>query len=337
MKKLLSMLMIMASLMAGTAWGAAQRSGIVTLDVDLSAQPKGKDARLWVPYPVSDAHQRISDITFSGDYAAAGVYADRANGTPILYAEWPKGAVSRKLTLSFKAERSEISQRTLPTTEPAWNPADYAEYLRPTSLGPIDGDVKKLSDSIVKGKSTNVAKAKAIYDWTVENMYRDPATTGCGKGDVCELLKKPGGKCTDISSVFIALCRAAGVPAREVFSIRLGKKAEEDITGYQHCWAEFFVPGFGWVTADPADVRKAMLVEKLELNNPTTAEYRTYFWGGIDPYRVVIATGRDLQLEPPQAGKPLNTFGYPYAEVGGTALDFYDPKGFSYRYSFREK
>jgi transglutaminase-like putative cysteine protease len=338
MKKMWAVtLLIVALFSARTSWCAANRSGAVTLEVDLTGQPKGKEARLWVPYPLSDTNQKISDVRISGDYANSGFYADRINGTPILYAVWPKDAASRKLTMSFRAERNEIAQRDLPQSEPAWNWADYAEFLKPTSLAPLDGDVKKLADTITAGKSTNLAKARTIYDWTVGNMHRDPATVGCGKGDVCELLKRPGGKCTDISSVFIALCRASGVPAREVFGIRLGKKAEEDITGYQHCWAEFFVPGYGWVTADPADVRKAMLVEKLELDNPKTAEYRRYFWGGIDPYRVVIARGRDLQLEPPQAGKPLNTFGYPYAEVGGEPLDFYNPKSFTYRYTYREK
>jgi len=234
-------------------------------------------------------------------------------------------------------EREEIRLRDLPTSEPAWNRADYAEYLRPTSLGPTDGEVKKLAESIVKGKLTVLEKARAIYDWTCENTYRDPATRGCGVGDVCQLLKKPGGKCTDISSVYIALARAAGVPAREVFGVRLGKKAQEDITGWQHCWVEFFLPGYGWVPVDPADVRKAMLVEKLELKDAKTREYRDYFWGGIDAYRVKIASGRDLVLNPPQAGEPLNTFGYPYAEVDGRVLDWYEPKTFSYRITYREK
>ncbi len=148
--------------------------------------------------------------------------------------------------------------------------------------------MKKLAAKITKGKKTVQAKARAIYDWTCANMYRDPDTRGCGKGDVCALLSKPGGKCTDISSMFIALARASGVPAREVFGIRLGKKAEEDITGYQHCWAEFFQPGYGWVPVDPADVRKAMLVEKLSDTDPKTAEYKTCFWGGIDPYRIKL-------------------------------------------------
>lgn len=51
----------------------------------------------------------------------------------------------------------------------------------------------------------------------------------------------------------------------------------------------------------------------------------------------VITVGRDLVLNPPQAGAPLNTFGYPYAEVGGKVLDFYEAKSFVYRISYREK
>ena len=338
MKRMLSVFLVfILAQVASVALSAQSHSGVVTLKVDLTAQGSGQEARLWIPYPVSDAHQVISDIQVVGDYASSGVYTDRTFGTPILYAQWPKEAKSRTLTFSFAVERQEIRQTGFPTTEPAWNPADYAEYLKPTSLGPVDGEVKKLADSITENKTTVLEKSRAIYDWIVDNMYRDPETIGCGKGDVCLLLKKPGGKCTDISSVFIALCRAAGVPAREIFSVRLGKKAEEDITTWQHCWAEFFLPGYGWVTADPADVRKAMLVEKLELDNPKSKEYREFFWGGIDPYRVVLAQGRDVQLNPPQSGPALNTFGYPYAEVGGKALDFYKPEEFVYSYTFKEK
>jgi len=336
MRKMLLSFIALSLVLAPAAW-AKSRSGVVTVEIDLSKQESGKETKLWIPYAVSDRNQSVSDVKVAGDFASSGVYTDKVNGTPILFASWGKDAVSRKLTYSFAVEREEIQLRNLPATEPAWNSADYAEFLKPTSIGPTTGEVKKLADSITKGKKTVLAKARAIYDWTCENMYRDPATRGCGKGDVCELLKKPGGKCTDISSVYIALARAAGVPSREVFGVRLGKKAEEDITTWQHCWVEFFLPGFGWVPVDPADVRKAMLVEKLELQDAKTRGYRDYFWGGIDAFRFKVAAGRDLTLNPPQAGAPLNTFGYPYAEVGGRVLDFYEPKTFSYRILFKEK
>ena len=336
MKKNVLLMFVILILLATTPAWAESRAGQVQMNFDLSAQSANEPVELWIPYPVSNPQQQITQVHLEGNYATAAVYALAENGAPLLYAKWAPQSEQRTLSLSFNVQREEIRRGDLPTSETPWNPADYADYLGPTVLGPIDGPVKDLADKITAGKTTVLQKARAIYDWTVENMYRDPDTIGCGIGDVYELLHRLGGKCTDIHSVYVALCRAAGVPAREIFGLRLGKKATQDITSWQHCWAEFFLPGYGWVVVDPADVRKAMLVEKLELDSPRVAELRDYFWGGIDAYRFELSRGRDLVLNPPQAGKPLNTFGYPYAEVGGKPLDFYAPKTFSYQFTYRE-
>ena len=324
--------LLMLAFLLATAPNAFAKSaaGIVNMEFDLSHQPQNEEVRLWLPYPVSSPDQDIEEVGISGDFAESAIYADKVFRTPILYVRWPVGADSRRLTFSFKATRQEVVRRDFPDKEAAWDPADYAQWLAPTALGPIDGEVKKLADSITKGKSTVRAKARAIYDWICSNMYRDPKTIGCGKGDVCALLVRPGGKCTDIHSVFVALSRAVGVPAREIFGIRLGKEAVTDISSWQHCWAEFFLPGYGWVPVDPADVRKAMLVKNLPLEHPEIKKLRDYYWGAWDPHRFELAVGRDLTLTPAQNGAPLNTFGYPYAEVGGKAIDFYDPAAFKY-------
>ncbi len=317
------------------ALAAGRSSGTITMEFDLSGHDPGQEARLWVPYPLSDRNQLITDIRVTGDYAESAVYSDRVYSTPILYARWKPGATSRRLTLTFHVERKEVVRRDFPAREGAWNRADFARYLAPTSLGPIDGKVRELAQEITRGKTTVLARARAIYDWICDNMYRDPKTRGCGAGNVCALLKRPGGKCTDIHSVFVALCRAAGVPAREIFGIRQGKKDVQDITTWQHCWAEFYLPGYGWVPVDPADVRKMMLKYNLTLDDPRTREYRDYFWGAWDPYRVQLAVGRDIRLNPPQQGPPLNTFGYPYAEIGNRVLDWLDPATFRYHFNFR--
>ncbi len=337
MKKCSAVLLLMCLSLAAQGASAATRSGIVSMDFDLSGQKAGKEVRLWIPYPVSDSDQLITDIKVSGDYSASAVYTGRENQTPILFARWDKDAKSRKMTLALHAERLEVVRKDLPCRVTCWDQSAFKPYLGATRLGPIDGEVKKLAIQITEGKETVPAKARAIYDWTCANMYRDPDTRGCGIGDVYALLQKPGGKCTDISSVFVSLCRAAGVPAREIFGLRLGKKAEEEITEYQHCWAEFYMPGYGWVPADPGDVRKAMLVENLKLEDPKTAEYKSYFWGGIDPYRIKIAAGRDVMLNPPQSGEPLNTFGYPFAQVGNQTIDWLDPAAFKYKFTYKEK
>ncbi|MGA2731204.1 MAG: transglutaminase domain-containing protein [Syntrophobacteraceae bacterium] len=337
MKKWSAVLLLMCLALSAHGASAATRSGMVSMDFDLSGQKAGEEVRLWIPYPVSDADQFITDIKVSGDYSESAVYTDRVNQTPILFVRWDKDARSRKMTLAFHAERLEVVRKDLPRAEACWDRSAFKPYLTGTSLGPIDGDVKKLALRITKGKKTVEAKVRAIYDWTCANMYRDPDTPGCGIGDVYALLEKLGGKCTDISSVFVALCRASGVPAREIFGLRLGRKAEEDITGYQHCWAEFYMPGYGWAPVDPADVRKAMLVENLKLEDPKTAEYKSYFWSGIDPYRIKIAVGRDVMLNPPQSGEPLNALAYPFAQVGNQTIDWLDPAAFKYKFTFKEK
>jgi len=319
----------------GTAWGTTV-NGKVSMDFDLSGHQPGEEVQLWVPYPVSDSNQQISKIQWEGDYAEAAVYTDRENGVPMLYARWAKNAKSRHLALRFDAARDEQLRRDLPETEAPLNPADFNRYLAATSLGPVDGPVKALADQITAGKTGNLEKARAIYDWTVDNTFRDPKTRGCGLGDVPQLLGRPGGKCADISSMYVALARSAGVPAREILGIRMGKKDGQDISKWQHCWAEFYQPGYGWVPVDPADVRKAMLKQGLKLDDPKVADLREYFWGGVDPYRIRLSEGRDIELNPAQQGPAINYLMYPFAQVGKQTLDWLDPDTFKYQITFHQ-
>lgn len=162
-------------------------------------------------------------------------------------------------------------------------------------------------------------------------MNRDESVTGCGTGDVCTLLETKGGKCTDINSVFVALCRAEGIPAREMFGVRINA---EDITKNQHCWAEFYLDGQGWIEADPADVLKAVLKGNWTKDQQETKDKAEFYWGGNDNERVELSEGRDLTLSPAQSAGKLNNFGYPYAEVDGSAVDFYTPADFVYTISY---
>ena len=91
--------------------------------------------------------------------------------------------------------------------------------------------------------------------------------------------------------------------------------------------------GFGWVAADPADVLKAVLKNSWDKESAEAKEIQEYYWGSNDEKRVELSEGRDITLEPAQDGDKLNNFGYPYAEVDGTAVDFYTPDTFVYTIS----
>src|SRR5262249_41669377 len=128
------------------------------------------------------------------------------------------------------------------------------------------------ADSITLGAKTDVAKAQAIYHWIVDNTFRDPKVRGCGVGDIRAMLESGdlGGKCADLNALYVGLARAAGLPARDVYGLRIARSenefkclgaATENVTKAQHCRAEVYLSAYGWVPVDPADVRKVVLEE----------------------------------------------------------------------------
>ena len=304
----------------------------VTVVVDLSRYGPQDPAELWLPYPVSDRYQCITDVEIKGTFTKHGFYTDRRYGNPILYAYWPRGRAERRLELSFEVLRKERCEGGAPSKEGV--PIEsvlFADYLQGSRLAPINSELKRLALEITEGKTGTLAKAKAVYTWVAENMRRDPGTRGCGRGDVCLLLAKRSGKCADIHSVFVALLRAARIPAREVFGLRLAPSGEAVLTTSQHCWAEFYVPGYGWYAADPGDYLKALKEKGLKAESAEAKRLFDYYFGAVDPLRVRLSTGRDVELEPPPESGPLNYFMYPLAEVGEIVPDPLNPEAFRYR------
>lgn len=315
---------------------AKTTSGVVTTDVDMSQYEKGKVVRVWIPIAQDFPHQKVTDVNYKADGATKAEITTDSAGNKELYVEWGADVdpATRKAEVSFHAEREEVTRPEFKSEEGATIPDDVKPYLEGSKMVPSNNQqVTDAANEIVKGKTTDLEKARAIYDWIIANMNRDESVAGCGQGDVCALLSTKAGKCTDINSVFVGLCRAVGIPAREMFGVRMNA---DDITKNQHCWAEFYLKGTGWVAADPADVLKAVLKNKWTKDQAETKEKAEYFWGGYDSERVQLTYGRDVELSPKQAGAALNDFGYPYAEVDGDALDYYDPENFVYTMSFKK-
>lgn len=313
---------------------ATERAGVVTIKVNLPAEKGSARAKLWLPYPLSGEYQTIEDMSVNGTFVNSSVYREPVSGAIYQFAQWNKISGERKFEMQFKAYAKERRSTDLADTF-APIPKEVEKYLESDKWIPTDGKIKEIADEITKDVDGILLKSRLIYDWVVENTFRDPDVKGCGFGIIAHTLVHRGGKCVDISTEYIAIARAAGVPAREVFGLRLGKKDKQDITGGYHCWAEFYLPGTGWVAVDPADVRKMMLVENLNLQQ--ASKYREYFFGAVDEYRIVLGvSGRGVNLNPQQASEPLNYFMYPYAEIDGKAMDHFDPKSFSYSVEFQE-
>ena len=314
---------------------AKEKQGTVTVQMNLTAPADAKNVRVWIPYPMSDKNQDITNINFLGNYASAGVYKDPQSKSAILYAEWKDLVQERAVTYTFTAKRREVLNPEFPKKDMPFSKDEFKQYLDNSWLGSTEAKIKAEAGKITKGKKTMLAKARAIYDWVVDNMRRDPNAKACGLCEVERLLSERMGKCADVHTVFVALCRAAGIPARDIWGIRMPKTAGGDMTKMQHCWAEFYLAGHGWVPVDAADVHKIIFDKKLSPEEAKRLKERDYFFGNIEENRIQLGYAHGI-LNPPQSGKPLVYFMYPYAEADGKPVGE-DIVGYNFGYTITFK
>ncbi len=341
-----------ASLPWRGAWASPEwRSFEVLTQVELQL-PEGR-SRIWLPLPLAQDTEWHRDLGshWSGNAARTEVVRDGKYGVSMLYAEWPADAASPRLELTsrFSARDRTVDPAKPRPDAPRLSAAERAFFTAPTDYIPTDGVVRKTAQGIVKGARSDVDKARAIYEWVVDNTFRDPKVRGCGWGDIKSMLETNnlGGKCGDLNALFVGLARSVGVPARDVYGLRVAPSdhgyrslgiGTPAATRAQHCRAEFFAEGRGWVPVDPADVRKVALEEppgKLTLDDPKVVAARKRLFGNWEMNWLAYNMGHDIVL-PHSKGPKLPYLMYPNGETGDERLDSLDPEAFKYTITARE-
>ncbi len=309
--------------------------------------------RAWLPVPLrtpTDYFKRDED-TWSGNFKSAHAIQYDRYGTGLMFAEWPAGEKAPTLELksrfSTRDRQIDLTNKTAGSNSENKAVLDY--FRKPSKLIKTDGIVASTSKSITSGYKTDVDKARAIYEWIVDNTFRDPKVKGCGIGDITTMLQTGylGGKCADLNALYVGLARAAGLPARDVYGIRVANSSEfkslgkaEDITGAQHCRAEVFLNGFGWVPVDPADVRKVVLEENLPgeplpIDDAKVKRARAKLFGAWEMNWVPYNYAHDIKL-PQSNGPEIGFLMYPQTETANGRKDSLDPKNFKYTITSKE-
>ena len=289
--------------------------------------------------------------TWRGNVEQADIAVDGKYGVRMVAARWPEGESAPVLEVST---RFMTRDRSVDLSRPAASAqrlegTERALSLEPTALIPIDGIVRETALQVTRGAGSDLHKARAIYEWVVENTYREPTTRGCGWGDIKSMLQSGnlGGKCGDLNAMFVGLARAAGVPARDVYGVRVAPSRHgykslgagpADISKAQHCRAEFFAEGYGWVPVDPADVRKVILEEppgKLPIDHAQVVAARQRLFGNWEMNWLPYNMGHDIAL-PGSRGPVLPYLMYVNAEAGGERRDQLDPQSVRYSITARE-
>ncbi len=268
--------------------------------------PAGKKVRIWIPAAQSDAYQDVKIVAARGDLPLKKTRESKF-GNEIYFAE--TGSATQP-ELHFDVEYDVVRHERVALnpaahlTATALTTKERKEDLQPDVLVPVTGLPAELAVKVTEGKTQPLDKARAIYEYVFTTMKYDKTGTGWGHGDVLYACDAKKGNCTDFHSLFIAMARSQGIPARFEIGFPLPPdKHSAEIAGY-HCWSDFYIDGKGWI---PVDISEAW-------KHP---EKHDYFFGSHDVNRVQFSMGRDLRLSPAQEGKPLNYFVYPYVEVDG--------------------
>jgi len=307
--------------------------------------------RVWVPVPLmveTDYFKRQGD-SWKGNAASIKLHRDERYDAGMVHAEWPatEKAPVLEVTSRFSTRDRSVDLGKPPAAPSKEEAAILKKYLQATEFIPTDGIVLETAQGIVKGQAAEVDKARAIYEWIVDNTFRDPKVKGCGLGDIRTMLETRyfGGKCADLNALYVGLARAVGLPARDVYGVRVADSADfkslgksGDISKAQHCRAEVYLTGYGWVPVDPADVRKVVLEEKgaiIPLTDPQVVKARAKLFGAWEMNWLAYNYAHDVKL-PGSDGKPVPFLMYPQAETANERKDSLDSASFKYTITSKE-
>ena len=338
-----------APILAETLEGSGWRTFEVVTKVEL-LKPMGT-SHIWLPAALGSdmPYQRTNFNHFVADGGAVKLHRDKRNALGIVSATFsPNAKPTLTLTSRVSLKNYSVDLTSRSTAHPA-SRVDLEYYLQPTRYLPTDGIVRETALKATVSANTDMEKARAIYEWVVKNTFRDPKVRGCGRGDIRFMLESGdmGGKCADLNALYVGLARSVGLPARDVYGLRiarseLGYKSlgmpTDKATKGQHCRAEVYLRDHGWVPVDPADVRKVVLEEppgNRPLSDELVSRAHDRLFGSWEMNWMAYNYAHDVEL-PGSAGKPLVYFMYPQAETSEGRVDPFDPDNFKYEITAKE-
>ena len=252
-------------------------------------------ARLWLPLATSDTFQRVQvrDIKAPEPWRELD---ELEHGNKVLFLKAGPADSGKAIEIRYRVKRFEKSEYAVRDPMPL-------KYLNPERLVPRNETFSAIAQQVTRGKTTDMARARALYDHVVESLRYAKYGNSWGVGDAMYACNAHSGNCSDFHAYFIALARAVGIPARFAIGAAIpSERNDGGIDGY-HCWAEFFADG-KWVPVDISEADK----------NSSLADY---YFGHHPANRFELSKGRDLTVEPAPASGPINLLAYPLLEVDG--------------------
>ena len=319
---LLTSLMLLPTAVARAGEAASEmppvRSVRLNFVCEIPKLPEGaKTIDMWVPMPQDNERQTVRLLNES-ELGAGRITSDKKFGNRLYYRHFDLPATSTgatgepiKVELVYDAvvrEATVPEAKKLVSTRQVKPGPEFAPYLGDVKMIPIKGRISAVASVIDMPEGEPLRAGRKVYDYLIDTMVYNYKAPGAGVGDAVWACDSRTGDCSDYNSVFIGVCRWRGIPADHVFGLPMPPGKPEGDMKFCHCWARFWVADVGWISLDPSRADKF----------PSDREY---YFGTLGSTWVTLTHGRDVVLEPPQKGPPLNIFHGPVAEVDGQPFD----------------
>jgi hypothetical protein len=253
------------------------------------------NARCWIPLADSDDFQTVTIRSLDAPQDRE-ILTDRDHGNRVLFLELTPEDSGRSIEIVYDVVRQEKSAYP-------GDPEEAKRHLRPERMVPSDPTIKAAAKEAIADRQSDLMKARALYDFVIDQMNYKKFGEGWGQGDAVFACNTLYGNCTDYHAYFIGLARSVGIPARFAIGASIPSERNEGGTDGYHCWAEFYAEGKWW----PVDISEADKFSALSM----------YFFGHHPANRFEFSHGRDLVVEPGPASGPINFLAYPLLEIDG--------------------
>ncbi len=246
-----------------------------------------------LPIPLHWRAQHVGVTTIKGDrtfqlhdvHDLGAIVRSRYVDADVL----PGPGESRSLEVHYSLSRKEIHANTRALSRRVYGPYDknsaaYRLYTRGEKLIEVDApEIVKQAALLASCTNSPYRFAQAAYHLVIdETRYVTPSPSL----SALACLNNKKGDCGSYALLFVALCRARGIPARPV----TGCWAEGD--NQWHCWAEFQLPGVGWIPVDPTAGQRS-------------PRDRAFYFGNLDNNRVTLAKTFNLTVDTRRGGTDL--------------------------------
>jgi len=263
-----------------------KRGYTVTYSVDIRVTDASRPNMLylWIPKPVNSPSQR--NVTLVS--RSIEPFMENYKGVSLYKLDNLLTGTNQSINLSYRVEVYSIGTGIKPLSIKQEATELFAAHTKSSNLIPSDTpQIKTAANLIVNREQNPYIKAKAIYDWIINNMQiSDTAAT---KG-LIEVLDQRRGDPYYTALLYTALARAAGVPCIPVAGVLVNQNGHT----LRHYWAEFWIDGFGWVPVDPAMGAGAVKLTdntNRQLNEETEKDLINFYFGNLDNQRIAFSRG----------------------------------------------